>query len=128
MARRPRKPKPVLDENQAQPPARKVVGRGRPAVFTREEILATAKVAFSKGGYANVTLDDLAARLNTGKGTLYYHSSRKVDLLIAISTEVVGGDAIELRKIGISRRSAGTAPCTRDADFNASRFDRSAGI
>lgn len=65
-------------------------GRGRPAVFTREEILETAKVAFSKTGYANVTLDDLAALLNTGKGTLYYHSNRKVDLLIAISTTAVG--------------------------------------
>lgn len=72
---------------------------GRPAVFTREDILEAAKIAFSKAGYANVSLDDLAARLNTGKGTLYYHSNRKVDLLIAISTAAVGDNVTELRKI-----------------------------
>ena len=61
--------------------------------------MQTAKAAFSKAGYANITLDDLAARLNTGKGTLYYHSNRKVDLLIAISTTAVGNNATELRRI-----------------------------
>ena len=88
------------DGTADQSPAGKVsTGRGRPAVFTREEILQTAKAAFSKAGYANITLDDLAARLNTGKGTLYYHSNRKVDLLIAISTKAVGNNATELRRI-----------------------------
>lgn len=78
----------------------KVAGvRGRPAVFTREDILVAAKLAFSKEGYANVTLDDLAALLNTGKGTLYYHSNKKVDLLIAISTKTVENNTYELRKI-----------------------------
>lgn len=89
--------KAVSDE---EPAAQKVsVGRGRPAVFTRKDILEAAKIAFSKAGYANVSLDDLAARLNTGKGTLYYHSNRKVDLLIAISTTTVGNSVTELRKI-----------------------------
>lgn len=78
----------------------KVAGvRGRPAVFTRDDILAAAKLAFSKAGYANVTLDDLAALLNTGKGTLYYHSNKKVDLLIAISNKTVEDNTYELRKI-----------------------------
>lgn len=72
--------------------------RGRPAVFTREDILAAAKAAFSEAGYANVTLDDLAAQLNTGKGTLYYHSNRKVDLLIAISNATVENNTKEIRK------------------------------
>lgn len=97
MAQRVRQSKRAASSKPAGLPARKTAARrGRPAILTREEILATAKVAFSKGGYANVTLDDLAARLNTGKGTLYYHSNRKVDLLIAISSEAIGDDAGEL--------------------------------
>jgi AcrR family transcriptional regulator len=88
------------DEVADQPPERKVpAGRGRPAVLTREDILEAAKSAFSKTGYANTTLDDLADQLNTGKGTLYYHSNRKVDLLIAISTTAVGDSAAKLHKI-----------------------------
>lgn len=74
-------------------------GRGRPAVFTRGDILEAAKSVFSKAGYANSTLEDLAAQLNTGKSTLYYHSSSKVDLLVAISSMAVGNSASELRKI-----------------------------
>ena len=100
-ARTPRRSRSAPKDRTAdRSPACKVSpGRGRPALLTREDILKAAKVAFSKTGYANVTLDDLAARLNTGKGTLYYHSNRKVDLLIAISTTAVGNSVTELRKI-----------------------------
>jgi AcrR family transcriptional regulator len=73
--------------------------RGRPAVYSREEILRAAKLAFSQSGYANVSLDQLAARLNTGKGTIYYHSNRKVDLLIAISRTFIRGSTRDLQKI-----------------------------
>lgn len=99
MTQRSKRPQRVADQKRVEPSHSVSAGRGRPAMFTRDEILEAAKVAFSNGGYANVTLDDLAARLNTGKGTLYYHSNRKVDLLIAISTEVVGDGAMELRRI-----------------------------
>src|SRR5205085_10644078 len=73
--------------------------RGRPAVYSREEILRAAKLAFSQSGYANVSLDQLAARLNTGKGTIYYHSNRKVDLLIAMSRTFIRGSTRDLQKI-----------------------------
>jgi TetR/AcrR family transcriptional regulator, cholesterol catabolism regulator len=73
--------------------------RGRPPIYSRNDILQVAKAAFSKSGYANVSLDDLAAKLKTGKGTLYYHSSRKVDLLIAISRDIIGASIAELRRI-----------------------------
>jgi AcrR family transcriptional regulator len=90
----------VREAGRGQIGAGKLPGvRGRPAVFTREDILETAKVAFSKAGFANVTLDELAAQLNTGKGTLYYHSNRKVDLLIAITNAMVENNRKELRKI-----------------------------
>jgi AcrR family transcriptional regulator len=81
-------------------------GRGRPAVYSRDEILHAAKLAFSQHGYANVTLDQLAARLNTGKGTIYYHSSRKVDLLITISRDIIGASVPELRRIYALKASA----------------------
>jgi AcrR family transcriptional regulator len=80
--------------------------RGRPPVYSRDEIVRAAKVAFSQIGYANVTLDQLATRLNTGKGTIYYHSSRKVDLLIAISRDLIGASIAELRRIQALRAPA----------------------
>lgn len=73
--------------------------RGRPPVFSRSDILKAAKTAFSQRGYANVSLDDLAAKLKTGKGTLYYHSSRKVDLLVTISREIISASLAGLRRI-----------------------------
>jgi TetR/AcrR family transcriptional regulator, cholesterol catabolism regulator len=80
--------------------------RGRPPVYSRDEIVRAAKVAFSQIGYANVTLDQLATRLNTGKGTIYYHSSRKVYLLIAISRDFIGASIAELRRIQALRAPA----------------------
>ena len=74
-------------------------GRGRPPVHTRADILAAAKLAFSKSGYANVSLDMLAARLRTKKGSLYYHSSRKVDLLIQITRTLIGRTSADVRRI-----------------------------
>ena len=82
---------------------------GRPAVFSRDDIEQVAKTAFSQNGYANVTLDDLAARLKTGKGTLYYHLSRKVDLLISISRNIISASIGELRRI----RALKTSPDVR---------------
>jgi AcrR family transcriptional regulator len=73
--------------------------RGRPPVYSRDEILRAAKIAFSQDGYANVSLDQLAARLNTGKGTIYYHSNRKIDLLIAISRTFISASIPSLRRI-----------------------------
>jgi TetR/AcrR family transcriptional regulator, cholesterol catabolism regulator len=87
-------------------PTEKKGPRGRPAVYSRQTILQAAKVAFGQNGYANVSLDDLAAQLNTGKGTIYYHSSRKVDLLIAISRDIIGASIAELRRIYALRATA----------------------
>lgn len=73
--------------------------RGRPPTHNHAEIMLAAKAAFSKGGYAGVSLDKLAAQLKTKKGSLYYHSNRKVDLLIAISRGVISEAASEINKI-----------------------------
>lgn len=81
--------------------------RGRPPTHSRADILNAAKVEFSKSGYANVSLEHLAARLNTRKGTLYYYSARKVDLLISISREMIASSE-ELRKIAEMKAPATT--------------------
>ena len=96
MRRDERKASP-LRKRPAQPALKS--SRGRPPLFGRNEILRAAKEAFSQNGYANVSLEELAARLKTGKGTLYYHSNRKVDLLIAISRSLIGASVPELRRI-----------------------------
>lgn len=81
--------------------------RGRPPTHSRADILNAAKLEFSKSGYANVSLEHLATRLNTRKGTLYYYSARKVDLLISISREMIAS-AAELRKIAEMKAPATT--------------------
>jgi AcrR family transcriptional regulator len=80
-------------------PAIKKRSRGRPSIYSRADILAAAKSAFSKSGYANVSLDQLAARLRTKKGSLYYHSSRKVDLLTQITRAFIIETAKEVSRI-----------------------------
>ncbi len=50
----------------------------------REDIVDAARAVFAQRGYANSTLEDVAAHLNAWKGALYYHVQRKVDLLVEI--------------------------------------------
>jgi AcrR family transcriptional regulator len=74
-------------------------GRGRPPTHSRAQILTAAKLAFSRSGYANVSLDHLATILKTKKGSIYYHSARKVDLLIWISRSIIASSQRSLSEI-----------------------------
>ena len=55
----------------------------------RQAILAAARSVFAERGYRNATLDEVAARAEFGKGTLYnYFEGGKEDLLFAIFDEI----------------------------------------
>lgn len=48
----------------------------------REVIFRTAARAFNESGFYTTTLDDIAARLNVAKPTLYYYVKSKEDILL----------------------------------------------
>ncbi len=50
---------------------------------TRERILNAAIEAFATNGYAQTTMDDIAARAGVAKGTLYWRFKGKEELLFA---------------------------------------------
>jgi AcrR family transcriptional regulator len=61
--------------------------RGRAA--TRGRILKAAREIFFRDGFADTNLDEVAARAEVGKGTLYRHFESKAELYVAVLA--VGG-------------------------------------
>src|SRR5690348_10057551 len=53
---------------------------GRPAIVTREQVLAAAREAFVDGGYAGTTLADIAGRLGVSPAALLRHARTKQEL------------------------------------------------
>jgi AcrR family transcriptional regulator len=53
----------------------------------RTQIKTTAAKLFAERGYHGTTMDDLALKLGLNKATVYYHYSRKNELLSAIYNE-----------------------------------------
>lgn len=63
--------------------------RERERMVRRDEILAAARSVFAEKGFARATLDEIAARAEFGKGTLYnYFDGGKDALLEAILDEL----------------------------------------
>src|ERR1700754_1463940 len=54
-----------------------------------EEILAVAAELFGERGYAAVSLDDVAERLDVTKGSLYYYFASK-DELVSAAIQALG--------------------------------------
>lgn len=51
---------------------------------TRAELVAAARKAFARDGYANTQLDSLAAKAGVTKGALYHHFRSKQELFEAV--------------------------------------------
>jgi TetR/AcrR family transcriptional regulator, repressor of fatR-cypB operon len=63
--------------------------RERERIARRDEILSAARAVFAEKGFSRATLDEIAARAEFGKGTLYnYFEGGKDALLIAVLDEV----------------------------------------
>ena len=58
--------------------------RERRLVQRREDILAEATLLFAEHGYSRAKIDDVAARLNVGKGTIYRYFPTKESLFLAV--------------------------------------------
>src|SRR5258705_13987110 len=69
----------------------------------RDQILRTAADLFRERGYRASTLDDIARRLGTAKGSLYADFRAKEEMLAAISRETIEGFT---RGLGLVLRSA----------------------
>ncbi len=61
--------------------------RGRPAVTSREQILAAARRIIEREGWRRLTLRRLSAELGVGTTTLYHHVRDREDLLIQLLNE-----------------------------------------
>ena len=58
--------------------------RERRLVQRREDILAEATSLFAEHGYSRAKVDDVALRLNLGKGTIYRYFPTKESLFLAV--------------------------------------------
>jgi AcrR family transcriptional regulator len=70
--------------------------RERQRTLTREALLAGATEAFAQAGYNDVTIDDIAARAGTSRGTFYLYFSKGSILAELIENAFlasIGGDA-----------------------------------
>ncbi len=73
----------------AEQQARQPKAPDRPVPTTRQRILKAAREIFFRDGFADTNLDEVAARAEIGKGTLYRHFESKAELYVAVLA--VGG-------------------------------------
>ncbi|MFN3201952.1 MAG: TetR/AcrR family transcriptional regulator [Bradymonadia bacterium] len=71
--------------------------RDQHAEATREAVLASARDAFTEGGYVKTSLDVIAARAGVTKGAIYHHFRNKVEVFEAVYTAIAGELAQALR-------------------------------
>lgn len=55
---------------------------------TRARLIASARQAFAKQGYANTSMDDFTARAGLTRGALYHHFGDKKGLLAAVVAQL----------------------------------------
>jgi AcrR family transcriptional regulator len=85
----------------------KKVDRARDRELKREAVIAAGAAAFSERGFHNTSLDDIAARLNVSKPTVYYYVKNKEEILSEILR-------IGLERLEIAIEEANTAPRTAE--------------
>ena len=67
----------------------------------RQEIIEAAARLFRKQGYAQTSLNDVAAELDTDRATIYYYVASKKELLHEVAADVVAQnarDALEIQR------------------------------
>jgi len=70
--------------------------RGRPAVTSREQILAAARRIIESEGWRRLTVRRLASELGVGTTTLYHHVRDREDLLVQLLNEDAARTLAEL--------------------------------
>lgn len=79
---------------------------------TKERILLTALQLFAKGGYAAVSVSDIAGELGITKGALYRHYQNKRDIFSSIVARMEQRDAEQASTHGVT---GGTLEETQEA-------------
>jgi len=77
-----------------------ITRRERERLMHRKEIMDAAVEVFSKKGFFNATLDEIAQKAEFSKGTIYLYFSSKEELLYSILQENIGKE-ITLRFAGV---------------------------
>ena len=62
--------------------------RERKKIAVRSQILSTAIDLFSRGGLNGVTIDEIAAAADVGKGTIYNYFVTKEDIVVAFMADL----------------------------------------
>jgi AcrR family transcriptional regulator len=82
--------------------------RERKKVAVRDQILSTAIDLFTRRGLNNVTIDEVAAAADVGKGTIYNYFTTKEDIVVAFMAD------LEARMApAVARFSPGKRPVRR---------------
>lgn len=87
----------TLSQTSSFPPPRPL-GRAEAAELTAQRLVATARKAFAVQGFAQVSLDALAAEAGVTRGALHHHFQNKAGLFEAVFRAVDAeiGDALDL--------------------------------
>jgi AcrR family transcriptional regulator len=72
----------------------------------RQKFLDVASKLFARDGYAEVSLEDIAASIDVRKGSMGYYWRRKEDFLLEIVRRFSGSIQTELQEIGALQVSA----------------------
>ena len=62
-------------------------------------ILKTAKIEFEKNGFHRANVDEMAARLEIGKGTIYRHFGNKAQLFVSVIVFVLKDSLVVLEAV-----------------------------
>src|SRR5690606_13307481 len=76
--------------NQPDSPWKPKEDRSKERSAKREAVLLAAATAFNENCFHNTSLDDIAARLNVSKPTVYYYGASKEALLSACYLAALG--------------------------------------
>lgn len=99
-SRSPRRP-PAADSPWASAPTRK-----KQRETKRQAVLQAATQLFNERGFHATSLDDIAARLNVSKPTVYYYVKNKDEILLSCIRQ---GLDMMVERIEASRRAGGKA-------------------
>lgn len=81
-------------------PEDKPLTKKQQAILDREtELLDLAKMLVEQGGYANLTMDKLAAASPYSKGTIYNHFNSKEDVIVALCIKVITDEIALFKRI-----------------------------
>ncbi len=79
--------------------------RARKKATTRAQIVAAAIRLFSEHGIDAVTVDQIAATADVGKGTIYNYFQTKEDIIVAFMVDFEGAVQMRLRDFKARQRS-----------------------